>query len=178
MFANLAYPLFLAIALRLLWLAKKTHTGRHWLVAAPSLAILFHKQHTHTGSKAESRLNFELLRPTGLVLYNNKYTILYSSSLLDSYYTQPDSNRAANLYITTKYMFSYIINLKCSDQYSKIIVTIIVKESFVNVNTVVVCLFTARVPQSHNNNNNNNKKLQDFRALANEISVFLFLFWN
>ena len=47
MFANLAYPLFLAIALRLLWLAKKTHTGRHWLVAAPSLAILFHKQHTH-----------------------------------------------------------------------------------------------------------------------------------
>ena len=74
-------------------------------------------------------------------------------------------------------MFSYIINLKCSDQYSKIIVTIIVKESFVNVNTVVVCLFTARVPQSHNNNNNN-KKLQDFRALANEISVFLFVFWN
>ena len=112
--------------------------------------------------KAESRLNFELLRPTGLVLYNNKYTILYSSSLLDSYYTQPDSNRAANLYITTKYMFSYIINLKCSDQYSKIIVTIIVKESFVNVNTVVVCLFTARVPQSHNNNNNN-KKLQDLK---------------
>ena len=71
-------------------------------------------------------------------------------------------------------MFSYIINLKCSDQYSKIIVTIIVKESFVNVNTVVVCLFTARVPQSHNNN----KKLQDFRALDNEISVFLFVFWN
>ena len=154
---------------------KRILAGIGWWL--PRLWQSFSTSSTHTGSKAESRLNFELLRPTGLVLYNNKYTILYSSSLLDSYYTQPDSNRAANLYITTKYMFSYIINLKCSDQYSKIIVTIIVKESFVNVNTVVVCLFTARVPQSHNNNNNN-KKLQDFRALANENSVFLFVFWN
>ena len=76
-FSDSAYPLFLAIVLRLLWLAKKTHTtGRHIGWRQPRLWQSFSK---HIGGKAESRLNFELLRPTGLLQQQ-----IYSSSSPDS----------------------------------------------------------------------------------------------
>ena len=59
--------------------------------------------------KAESRLNFELLRPTGLQQQ------IYSSS--------PDSSSLILTVLPIYYYIhvSYIINLKCSDQYSKVV---------------------------------------------------------